>query len=155
ARMAQGNGTALPTGNGLGRAKRIDDAPGRYIEFVKNTFPKGLSLAGLKIVIDCANGAAYKVAPTVLWELGADVVPIAVEPNGTNINRDCGAVTTSFMREQVVLHGADLGLALDGDADRLIIADETGAAIDGDQLMALVARSWAEGGRLSKAGIVA
>src|SRR5499427_1078649 len=96
ARMAQGNGVPLPTGDRLGRAKRIDDAPGRYIEFVKNTFPKGLSLAGLKIVIDCANGAAYKVAPTVLWELGAEVVPIAVEPNGTNINRDCGAVTTAF-----------------------------------------------------------
>jgi len=144
ARMAAGNGAPLPTGNRLGRAKRIDDAPGRYIEFVKNTFPKGLSLAGLKIVIDCANGAAYKVAPTVLWELGAE-----------NINRDCGAVTTAFMREQVVVHGADLGLALDGDADRLIVADETGAVIDGDQLMALVARSWSETGRLAKAGIVA
>jgi phosphoglucosamine mutase len=154
-RVAQGNGAPLPTGNRLGRAKRIDDAPGRYIEFVKNTFPKGLSLAGLKIVIDCANGAAYKVAPTVLWELGAEVVPIAVEPDGTNINRDCGAVSTSFMQEQVVVHGADLGLALDGDADRLIVADETGAVIDGDQLMALVARSWAEGGRLAKAGVVA
>src|SRR5499433_1094226 len=155
ARMAQGNGVPLPTGDRLGRAKRIDDAPGRYIEFVKNTFPKGLSLAGLKIVIDCANGAAYKVAPTVLWELGAEVVPIAVEPDGTNINRDCGAVATAFMREQVVVHGADLGLALDGDADRLIVADETGAVIDGDQLMALVARSWREAGRLTNAGVVA
>jgi phosphoglucosamine mutase len=160
ARMAGGipasAGTwTLPTGARLGRAKRIDDAPGRYMEFVKNTFPKGLSLAGLKIVVDCANGAAYKVAPTVLWELGAEVVPIGVEPDGTNINRDCGAVSTAYMREQVVVHGADLGLALDGDADRLIIADETGALIDGDQLMALVARSWSEAGRLSKAGIVA
>src|SRR5258705_215770 len=118
ARMARGNGAPLPAGSRLGRAKRIDDAPGRYIESVKNTFPKGLSLAGLKIVVDCANGAAYKVAPTVLWELGAEVVPIAVEPDGTNINRDCGAVTTAFMQEQVVVHGADLGLALDGDADR-------------------------------------
>jgi phosphoglucosamine mutase len=154
-RMAAGNGPPLPTGNRLGRAKRIDDAPGRYIESVKNSFPKGLSLAGLKIVVDCANGAAYKVAPTVLWELGAEVVPIAVEPDGTNINRDCGAVTTAFMQEQVVVHGADLGLALDGDADRLIVADETGAVIDGDQLMALVARSWSEAGRLAKAGIVA
>src|SRR5919108_2801428 len=90
--MAAGNGPPLPTGTRLGRAKRIDDAPGRYIEFVKNTFPKGLSLEGLKIVVDCANGAAYKVAPTVLWELGAEVVPIAVEPDGTNINRDCGAM---------------------------------------------------------------
>jgi phosphoglucosamine mutase len=155
ARMAGGNGWTLPTGARLGRAKRIDDAPGRYMEFVKNTFPKGLSLAGLRIVVDCANGAAYKVAPTVLWELGAEVVPIAVDPDGTNINRDCGAVSTAYMREQVVVHGADLGLALDGDADRLIIADETGALIDGDQLMALVARSWGEAGRLSKAGIVA
>jgi len=155
ARMAAGNGGPLPTGNRLGRAKRIDDAPGRYMEFVKNSFPKGLSLGGLKIVVDCANGAAYKVAPTVLWELGAEVVPVAVKPDGTNINRDCGAVSTAFMREQVALHGADLGLALDGDADRLIIADETGAVIDGDQLMALVARSWAEAGRLARAGIVA
>jgi phosphoglucosamine mutase len=155
ARMAAGNGPPLPTGTRLGRAKRIDDAPGRYIEFVKNSFPKGLSLAGLKIVVDCANGAAYKVAPTVLWELGAEVVPIAVEPDGTNINRDCGAVSTAFMQEQVVVHGADLGLALDGDADRLIVADETGAVIDGDQLMALVARSWGESGRLAKAGVVA
>src|SRR5919108_3258682 len=153
--MAAGNGPPLPTGTRLGRAKRIDDAPGRYIEFVKNTFPKGLTLEGLKIVVDCAHGAAYRVAPTVLWELGAEVVPIGVEPDGTNINRDCGAVSTAFMREQVVVHGADLGLALDGDADRLIVADETGAVIDGDQLMALVGRSWSEAGRLAKAGIVA
>ncbi|MGE0118248.1 MAG: phosphoglucosamine mutase [Dongiaceae bacterium] len=155
ARMAQGNGAPLPTGTRLGRARRIDDAPGRYMEFVKSSFPKGLSLDGLKIVVDCANGAAYKVAPTVLWELGAEVVPVAVEPDGTNINRDCGAVSTAFMREQVVAHGADLGLALDGDADRLIVADETGAVVDGDQLMALVARSWGEAGRLAKAGVVA
>ena len=155
ARMAAGNGTPLPTGNHLGRAKRIDDAPGRYMEFVKNSFPKGLSLDGLKIVVDCANGAAYKVAPMVLWELGAEVVPVAVEPDGININRDCGAVSTTLMREQVMVHGADLGLALDGDADRLIVADETGTVIDGDQLMALIARSWAADGRLAKAGVVA
>jgi phosphoglucosamine mutase len=155
ARMAGGDGWVLPAGSRLGRAKRIDDAPGRYIEFVKGSFPKGLSLDGLKIVVDCANGAAYKVAPTVLWELGAEVVPIGVDPDGMNINRDCGAVATALMREQVVMHGADLGLALDGDADRLIVADETGALIDGDQLMALVARSWGEAGRLAKAGIVA
>jgi phosphoglucosamine mutase len=158
ARMAGGNGGAareLPQGNRLGRAKRIDDAPGRYIEFVKNTFPKGAKLDGLKIVVDCANGAAYKVAPTVLAELGAQVIPVAVEPDGTNINRDCGATATAMMREQVIVHGAHLGLALDGDADRLIVADETGAVIDGDQLMALVARSWGEAGRLAKAGVVA
>jgi phosphoglucosamine mutase len=155
ARMAAGNGWALPTGDGLGRAKRIDDAQGRYIEFVKNTFPKGMTLAGLRIVIDCANGAAYKVAPTVLWELGAEVIPVAVEPDGTNINRDCGAVAPATMQSQVVAHGADLGLALDGDADRLIVADEQGVLLDGDQLMALVARSWAQTQRLTGGGLVA
>ncbi|MFM9845465.1 MAG: phosphoglucosamine mutase [Dongiaceae bacterium] len=150
-----GEGRELPKGNRLGRAKRIDDAPGRYIEFVKNTFPKGATLDGLKIVIDCANGAAYKVAPTVLAELGAQVIPVAVEPDGTNINRDCGATATAMMREQVIVHGAHLGLALDGDADRLIVADEHGEIIDGDQLMALIARSWARDGRLRGGGVVA
>jgi phosphoglucosamine mutase len=157
ARMG-GNGSEareLPKGNLLGRAKRIDDAPGRYIEFVKNSFPKGATLDGLKIVIDCANGAAYKVAPTVLAELGAKVIPVAVEPDGTNINRDCGATATAMMREQVIVHGAHLGLALDGDADRLIIADEHGEVIDGDQLMALIARSWSRDGRLKGGGVVA
>ncbi|HEY4164492.1 MAG TPA: phosphoglucosamine mutase [Dongiaceae bacterium] len=132
----------------LGRAKRIDDAPGRYIEFVKSSFPKGLSLAGLKVVVDCAHGAAYKVAPTVLWELGAEVIPIAVEPDGTNINRECGAVHPEKLKGLVREHGADLGLALDGDADRVIIVDERGQIVDGDQLMAVIARSWASGGRL-------
>jgi phosphoglucosamine mutase len=155
ARMAGGKNWALPTGDGLGRAKRIDDAQGRYIEFVKNTFPKGMTLAGLRIVVDCANGAAYKVAPTVLWELGAEVIPVAVEPDGTNINRDCGAVAPATMQSQVVAHGADLGLALDGDADRLIVADEQGVLLDGDQLMALVARSWADTQRLTGGGLVA
>ena len=157
ARMG-GNGSEareLPKGNLLGRAKRIDDAPGRYIEFVKNSFPKGATLDGLKIVIDCANGAAYKVAPTVLAELGAKVIPVAVEPDGTNINRDCGATATAMMREQVIGHNAHLGLALDGDADRLIIADEHGEVIDGDQLMALIARSWSRDGRLKGGGVVA
>jgi len=138
----------------LGRAMRLDDARGRYIEFVKSSFPKGRSLAGLKIVVDCANGAAYRVAPTVLWELGAEVIPLAVDPDGLNINRDCGAVHPANMQSQVVAHGADLGLALDGDADRLIIADETGSLLGGDQLMALVARSWAGDGRLAGGGIV-
>jgi phosphoglucosamine mutase len=155
ARMAGGKNWALPTGDGLGRAKRIDDAQGRYIEFVKNTFPKGMTLSGLRIVVDCANGAAYKVAPTVLWELGAEVIPVAVEPDGTNINRDCGAVAPATMQSQVVAHGADLGLALDGDADRLIVADEQGVLLDGDQLMALVARSWADTQRLTGGGLVA
>ena len=158
ARMGGENGgeaRELPKGSLLGRAKRIDDAPGRYIEFVKNSFPKGATLDGLKIVIDCANGAAYKVAPTVLAELGAQVIPVAVEPDGTNINRDCGATATAIMREQVIVHGAHLGLALDGDADRLIIADEHGEVIDGDQLMALIARSWSRDGRLKGGGVVA
>ncbi|HET6220935.1 MAG TPA: phosphoglucosamine mutase [Dongiaceae bacterium] len=155
ARMAAGKDWTLPTGDGLGRAKRIDDAQGRYIEFVKNTFPKGMTLAGLRIVVDCANGAAYRVAPTVLWELGAEVIPVAVEPDGTNINRDCGAVAPATMQSQVVAHGADLGLALDGDADRLIVADEQGVLLDGDQLMALVARSWADTQRLTGGGLVA
>ncbi len=139
----------------LGRAQRMEDARGRYIEFVKNTFPKGLSLDGLKIVIDCANGAGYRVAPTVLQELGAEVVPLGVAPDGFNINRDCGATAPGAMQAAVVAHGADLGIALDGDADRLILADETGALIDGDQLMALVARSWSRAGRLSGGGLVA
>jgi phosphoglucosamine mutase len=155
ARVAAGNGWSLVPGKRLGRARRIDDAPGRYIEFVKSTFPKGMSLDGLKIVVDCANGAAYKVAPTVLWELGAEVVPIGVDPDGTNINRDCGAVATANMQSAVVTHGADLGLALDGDADRLMVADGAGALLDGDQLMALVARAWAASGRLRGGGVVA
>lgn len=139
----------------LGRAHRMEDAPGRYIEFIKNGFPKGLSLAGLKIVIDCAHGAAYKVAPTVLWELGAEVIPVAVHPDGFNINHECGAVHPGTMQSQVVAHGADLGIALDGDADRVIISDENGQVIDGDQLLAVIARSWSEKGRLRGGGIVA
>ena len=111
----------------LGRARRLDDAQGRYTEFVKQTFPKGLRLDGLKVVVDCANGAAYKVAPEVLWELGADVVPIGVDPDGFNINQGCGSTDSDVMRSQTTAHGADLGIALDGDADRALIADETGA----------------------------
>jgi phosphoglucosamine mutase len=132
----------------LGRAKRIDDAPGRYIEFVKSSFPKGLSLAGLKVVVDCANGAAYKVAPTVLWELGAEVIPIGVEPDGTNINRECGAMHPERLKAQMRDRGAHLGIALDGDADRVIVVDERGQVVDGDQLMGVIARSWAAAGRL-------
>ncbi|HLB80830.1 MAG TPA: phosphoglucosamine mutase [Dongiaceae bacterium] len=133
----------------------LDDARGRYIEFVKNGFPKGLNLDGLKVVVDCANGAAYRVAPTVLWELGAEVVSLGVEPDGVNINRDCGAVAPAAMQARVVAEGADLGLALDGDADRLLVADERGALLDGDQLLALVARSWSAAGRLAGGGVVA
>jgi len=138
----------------LGRAKRLDDAGGRYIEFVKNSFPKGLRLDGLKIVVDCANGAAYKVAPTVLWELGAEVVAIGVAPDGHNINRDCGTVSTAAMQREVVAHHADLGIALDGDADRLLVADEAGQILDGDQLMALIAAKWQRTGQLARGGVV-
>jgi phosphoglucosamine mutase len=139
----------------LGRAKRIDDAPGRYIEFVKSSFPKGMSLEGLKVVIDCAHGAAYRVAPTVLWELGADVIPVGVEPNGTNINRDCGAVHPEALKSIVRERGADIGVSLDGDADRLIVVDERGQVIDGDQLMAVIARSWNDSGRLKNGSVTA
>ncbi len=139
----------------LGRAQRLEDAQGRYIEFAKNTFPRGLTLDGLKIVIDCANGAAYKVAPTVLWELGAEVVQIGVRPNGFNINDGCGSTSTKAMRDLVVAHGADIGIALDGDADRLIICDEHGKIVDGDQIMALIARSWKKAERLTGDAIVA
>lgn len=138
----------------FGRAVRLDDQ-GRYIEFVKNAFPKGLRLDGLKIVVDCANGAAYKVAPAVLWELGAEVVPVAVNPNGTNINHKCGALHPEAMMDSVVMHGADIGLALDGDADRIIIADENGMRVDGDQIMALIASSWKQAGQLKGDTLVA
>ncbi len=139
----------------LGRAWRLDDAEGRYIEFAKNTFPRESTLDGLKIVIDCANGAAYKVAPTVLWELGAEVISVGTEPDGFNINVNCGSTSPQTLSEQVVAHGADLGIALDGDADRLVLADEHGELVDGDQLMALIATSWQASGRLQGGGVVA
>jgi phosphoglucosamine mutase len=147
--------SALADSDKLGRAKRLDDAEGRYIEFVKNTFPRGLRLDGLKIVVDCANGAAYKVAPTALWELGADVITYGVEPDGFNINKYCGSTDTRTMCRMVREHGADIGIALDGDADRVLVADETGTLIDGDQLMATVAESWHRDGRLTGGGVVA
>ncbi len=153
--MEQGADGHLAAPEALGRALRLEDAQGRYIEYVKNTFPKGLRLDGLRVVVDCAHGAAYKVAPTVLWELGADVVPMGVGPDGFNINANCGAAHPAAMCEQVVAHKADLGIALDGDADRVIMADESGALLDGDQLMALIARTWSEAGRLTGGGIVA
>ena len=146
---------ALSPSSGLGRARRMDDAPGRYIEFVKQTFPRGRRLDGLKVVIDCAHGAAYRVAPTVFWELGAEVVPVGVQPDGLNINRNCGATSPDMMCEQVVAHGANIGIALDGDADRLIVADEQGRIMDGDQLMALIASNWHTQGRLRGGGVVA
>jgi len=139
----------------IGRAKRLDDSEGRYIEFVKNTFPKGLRLDGVKIVVDCANGAAYKVAPAALWELGADVVTYGVEPDGFNINQYCGSTDTRTMCRMVREHGADIGIAFDGDADRVLVADESGELLDGDQLMAIVAEAWHTAGRLQGGGIVA
>ncbi len=138
----------------LGRARRLDDADGRYIEAAKSSFPKNLRLDGIKIVIDCANGAAYKVAPKVLWELGAEIYAIGVSPDGLNINRGCGATSPEAMRREVVVRGAHIGLALDGDADRLIVADEEGRILDGDQIMALIALEWRAAGRLNGAGIV-
>jgi phosphoglucosamine mutase len=152
--VAEGSTRELAPVVELGRAKRLEDAEGRYIEFAKNTFPKGLRLDGLKIVIDCANGAAYKAAPAALWELGADVVRLGVSPDGFNINKDCGSTNTDLMRETVVMQGADLGIALDGDADRVIIADEQGNSVDGDQIMALVSEAWRRSARLLGGGIV-
>ncbi|MEE1569465.1 MAG: phosphoglucosamine mutase, partial [Alphaproteobacteria bacterium] len=139
----------------LGKAMRLDDAQGRYIEYVKNTFPKGLRLDGMKIVIDCAHGAAYRVAPLVLWELGAEVIPIGTQPDGFNINYDCGATEPQAMCAKVVESKADIGIALDGDADRLIIADEKGEIIDGDQIMALVAMDWKDAGHIRGDALVA
>jgi phosphoglucosamine mutase len=138
-----------------GRARRVDDAQGRYIHAVKASFPEGLRLDGLKIAVDCANGAAYKVAPEALWELGAEVIRVGVEPNGTNINAGCGSTAPQVLQETVVASGAQIGLALDGDADRLIVVDEAGAIVDGDQLMALIATSWARRGLLKGGGLVA
>ncbi|MFN4089013.1 MAG: phosphoglucosamine mutase [Alphaproteobacteria bacterium] len=139
---------------GLGAARRMDDARGRYVEFVKASFPRGMRLDDLKIVIDCAHGAAYRVAPDVLWELGAEVVRTGVSPNGRNINDQCGATHPDAVAEAVVKHGADVGIALDGDADRLQMVDEKGNKIDGDQVMGLVAGRWQKDGRLRGDGIV-
>lgn len=139
----------------IGRARRVDDARGRYIHFAKSTFPDHLRLDGLKIALDCANGAAYGVAPSALWELGADVIAIGVEPNGVNINHECGSTAPQALQETVVASGADIGIALDGDADRLIVVDEAGAIIDGDQLMALIGTSFARAGKLAGDGVVA
>ena len=139
----------------IGRAKRLDDVDGRYIEAVKASAARGLDLSGLKVVVDCANGAAYKVAPTVLWELGAEVISVAVAPDGFNINGGCGSTHPAVLQEQVVAHGANIGIALDGDADRVLMVCEQGRLIDGDQLMGTIADLWARDGRLAGGGVVA
>ena len=138
----------------LGRAKRLDDAAGRYIEIAKGSFPKGLTLGGLKIAVDCANGAAYKLAPKVFFELGADVIPIGVEPDGFNINHHCGAIAPKRIQEAVISNEADVGIALDGDADRLVLVDQLGNTVDGDQIMAAIATAWQSLGRLKSDNIV-
>ncbi|NDW53043.1 phosphoglucosamine mutase [Aliiroseovarius sp. PrR006] len=139
----------------IGRAKRIEEARQRYTEYLKTTFPKDKRLNGIKVVIDCANGAAYRAAPDTLWELGAEIIPVGVSPDGTNINKGCGSTDTALAARTVVEHGADLGICLDGDADRIMIIDEKGQVADGDQLMALFATHWASEGRLSGGKLVA
>ncbi|WP_159586162.1 phosphoglucosamine mutase [Chelativorans xinjiangense] len=146
---------ALADAEMLGRAKRVDGVHDRYIEFAKRTLPRAMSLAGLRIVVDCANGAAYKVAPAALWELGAEVVSIHVDPDGLNINRDCGSTSPLSLAKKVHEVRADIGIALDGDADRVVIVDENGTVVDGDQIMALIAQSWHESERLAGGGIAA
>lgn len=153
--MARDLSTRLAAPEHLGRAARLEDAPGRYIEAAKATFPRGRRLDGLKIVLDCAHGAAYRVAPTILWELGAQVVPLGVAPDGFNINQGCGSTDPALLCAHVLAEGADLGIALDGDADRLVLVDERGQVIDGDQILALIARRWQEAGQLAGGGVVA
>ena len=145
----------LAKSESLGRAKRIEGVHDRYIEFAKRTLPRDLSLDGLRVVIDCANGAAYKVVPEALWELGAEVIAIGVEPDGFNINKECGSTSPDALSRKVREMRADIGIALDGDADRVIIVNELGQVVDGDQLLAVIAQSWKEDGRLAKPGIVA
>ncbi len=139
----------------IGRAKRIDDGRFRYAERLKTTLPKGMGFGGLKVVIDCANGAAHRTAPEVLWELGADIIPIGVSPDGFNINKDCGSTDTRHAAEAVLAHGADVGICLDGDADRVMIIDEKGRVADGDQIMGLIASRWAGAGLLQGGALVA
>ena len=152
---AEGGGVPLADARVIGRARRIDDAAGRYINSAKATFPRDLRLDGMRIVVDCAHGAAYKVAPAALWELGADVIAIGVDPDGTNINDGVGSTAPQALGDTVVASGADIGIALDGDADRLIVVDEAGRIVDGDQLMATIAAGWARAGRLRGGGLVA
>jgi phosphoglucosamine mutase len=148
-------GKQLAKSADLGRAKRIDGVQDRYIEFAKLTLPKAVSFEGLRVVIDCANGAAYRVAPGTLWELGADVISIGVDPDGLNINKDCGSTDLAALSRKVREMRADIGIALDGDADRVLIVDERGHVVDGDQLLAVIAESWKEDGRLQRPGLVA
>jgi phosphoglucosamine mutase len=148
-------GRRLAKSADLGRAKRIDGVRDRYIEFAKRTLPRNLSLDGLRVVVDCAHGAAYQVAPEALWELGAEVIKVGVEPDGFNINKDCGSTEPAALAAKVREVRADIGIALDGDADRLIVVDERGHVVDGDQLMAVIGESWKADGRLSKPGVVA
>ncbi|WAT16686.1 phosphoglucosamine mutase [Aurantiacibacter sp. MUD11] len=145
----------LAEGDAIGRARRIEDARGRYIHAVKQSLPEDVRLDGLKIVVDCANGAAYNVTPTAIWELGAEVVAMGVEPNGLNINDGVGSTALDAIQQRVVDEGADLGIALDGDADRLIVIDEKGQKVDGDQIMALIGSRWAKDGKLRGGGVVA
>ena len=152
--MKDGPAVGLAPSEELGRVKRIDNAGARYIEFAKAAFPRKLSLDGLRVVVDCANGAAYKVAPTVLWELGAEVKTIGAEPDGFNINRGVGSTSTKSLQDAVQEYRADIGIALDGDADRVIIVDEKGRIIDGDQILALIATSWKKAGTLKGKGVI-
>ena len=153
--MDQGLQENLAAPGALGRVQRIDDSQARYVEIAKATFPRRLSLSGMRIVIDCANGAACKVAPEALYELGAEVIPLGIHPNGFNVNEDCGSTSPATMQRMVKEYRADIGIALDGDADRLVICDEKGQVVDGDQIMALIAGHWAERGTLTGGGVVA
>jgi phosphoglucosamine mutase len=153
--MEEGLQEGLAEPRDLGRVVRIDDAQARYVEIVKATFPRRLGLNGMRVVIDCANGAAYKVAPTALYELGAEVISLGVSPNGLNINDECGSTHPKAMAKAVKEYRADIGIALDGDADRVVICDERGEVVDGDQIMAIVAKAWNDCGRLKGGGVVA
>lgn len=145
----------LANANNFGRARRLDDAQGRYIEYAKNTLDRSIRFDGMRIVLDCAHGAGYRVAPTIFWELGADVIEMGCDPDGCNINDSVGATHAQAMRARVLEKGADLGIALDGDADRVVISDEEGALVDGDQILAMLAERWDQKGKLSRRGIVA
>jgi phosphoglucosamine mutase len=155
AHMDEGLAEGLAAPRELGRVKRIDDAQARYVEILKATYPRNMSLNGLRVVIDCANGAAYKVAPTALYELGAEVIEVGVTPDGANINEECGSTHPAAMARAVKDYRADIGIALDGDADRLVICDEKGQVVDGDQIMAIIAKAWHDQGRLTGGGVVA
>jgi len=150
-----GSDQPLAASPDIGRARRIDDAGGRYIHAVKSSLPDDIRLDGLKIAVDCANGAAYQVAPSAFWELGAEIVAVGVSPDGKNINARCGSTHLELLKETVVASGSDIGIALDGDADRLIVVDEKGETVDGDQIMALIGSQYAEQGRLAGGGVVA